>query len=703
MLGLMSEGDERPNLPNQLRDAEIEPQRKPLADVLERLPSQPGVYLMKDRRGKMLYIGKAANLRNRVRQYFQPASGDTRDFVPLLEGVVADIDTMVTSNEKEALLLENTLIKRHQPRFNVKLTDDKNFLSLRLDPRAEWPRLEVVRRMADDGAWYFGPYHSASACREALRVVNRHFRLRTCTNHVLRHRSRPCLQCQISRCLGPCCVPVSRDEYAEQVRDVRLFLQGKNDELLAGLRARMQEAARQTQFERASTVRDQIQALETVLQSQRVVSADLLDQDVVGFCREGMALEVAVLSVRQGKMIGSRAFSFARQEFPDAEVLSSFLGLHYDLLPVPPDEVLLPFAIADADLKAEWLSEKRGKKVQILVPARGPRHDLVELARKNAAASFASRRNLRDDAEATLGRLQRRLGLAKPPRVIECYDISHIQGAETVASLVVFVDGQPEKSRYRTYKIRQAESPDDFACMYEVLSRRFRRARGSAEPGQDSWRLPDLLVVDGGKGQLGVALAAARDAGIDVRPGTGLPIIALAKERATGLPAPAPPADAAGEPKVEASVKPAAGGPAEQHPDRVFLPQAKDAIPIRANSAEMFVLQRLRDEAHRFAVTFHRSQRKKRTLHSELSLVPGIGPARQRDLLRHFGSLKKIREASLESLLAVPGITRKAASAVHDYFAAQRRCRPALAAPAGPRAAGPGSCWPRARASPSRR
>jgi excinuclease ABC, C subunit len=663
MLALMSEGDDNPSQPSQLRDAEIAPVRKPLAEVLDRLPSDPGVYLMKDRRGKTLYIGKAANLRNRVRQYFQPASGDTRDFVPLLESVVADIETVVTSNEKEALLLENTLIKRQQPRFNVKLTDDKNFLSLRLDPRVEWPRLEVVRRMADDGAWYFGPYHSAGACREALRVVNRHFRLRTCTNHVLHHRSRPCLQCQINRCLGPCCVPVSSDDYAEQVRDVRLFLHGKNDELLAGLRARMQEAARQTQFERAGIVRDQIQALESVLQSQRVVSADPLDQDVIGFHRDGIALEVVVLSVRQGKMIGSRAFSFARQEFPDAEILSSFLGLHYDLVPVPPDEVLLPFAIADAEVKADWLSDRRGKKVEILVPARGPRHDLVELARKNAAASFASRRNTRDDAQATLGRLQRRLGLPRLPRVIECYDISHIQGAETVASLVVFVDGQPEKSRYRTYKIRQAESPDDFACMYEVLSRRFRRARESMQEERlDSWRLPDLLVVDGGKGQLGVALAAARDTGIDVRPGTGLPIIALAKERDTTVPVP-PRADAANE-------KPAAAAPAGPQPDRVFLPQAKDAIPIRANSAEMFVLQRLRDEAHRFAVTFHRSQRKKRTIHSELSRVPGIGPVRQRELLRHFGSLKKVREASLEDLLAVPGITRKTANALRDYFAA---------------------------------
>ena len=681
----MSEGE--PSQPNRLADAEIAPGRKPLAEILERLPTQPGVYLMKDRRGKMLYIGKAANLRNRVRQYFQPATGDTRDFVPLLEGVVADIETVVTSNEKEALLLENTLVKRHQPRFNVKLTDDKNFLSLRLDPRVEWPRLEVVRRMADDGAWYFGPYHSAGACREALRVVNRHFRLRTCTNHVLHHRRRPCLQCQINRCLGPCCVPVSREEYAEQVRDVRLFLEGKNDELLAGLRSRMQEAAKQTLFERASIVRDQIRALETVLESQRMVSADPIDQDVIGYQREGMALEVVVMSVRQGKMVGSRAFSFARQEFPDSEILSSFLGLHYDLIPVPPDEVLLPFAIADGDLKAEWLSERRGKKVQILVPARGPRHDLVELARKNAAASFASRRNVREDAEAMLGRLQRRLGLPGLPRVIECYDISHIQGSDTVASRVVFVNGQPEKALYRTYKIRQAESPDDFACMYEVLSRRFRRAKESSQQeGQtDPWKLPDLLVVDGGKGQLGVALAAARDVGIDIRPGTGLPIIALAKERDLGV---------GDKPKNEENGTGPAEGLAPEGPgavdvatppkkkatelDRVFLPQAKDAIPIRPNSAEMFVLQRLRDEAHRFAVTFHRSQRKKRTLHSALSLVPGIGPTRQRELLRHFGSLRKIREASLDDLLA-SGLPPKVAQAVHGHFSAQTT--PAIAPP----------------------
>ncbi len=667
MLGLMSEGDEHDSI--RLREAEIAPERRTVAEMLERLPAEPGVYLMKDRRGKMLYIGKAANLRSRVHQYFQPASGDTRDFVPLLEGIVGSIETVVTRNEKEALLLENTLIKKHQPRFNVKLTDDKNYLSLRLDPHAEWPRLEVVRRMADDGAWYFGPYHSASACREALRVVNRHFRLRTCTDHVLHHRVRPCLQCQIKRCMGPCCIPVSHEEYAAQVRDVRLFLEGKDQELLQGLRTRMKEAASRTQFESAAILRDQIRALETVLQTQNVISPDMLDQDVVGYYREGPALEVVVMSVRQGKLQGSRAFSFARQEFPDDEILSSFLGLFYDFTPAAgaslPEEVLLPFAVPDAEVKSDWLSEKRGRKVALLVPQRGPRRDLLELARKNATNSFNTRRSARDDAEATLARLQRRLGLAQLPRTIECYDISHIQGAETVASMVVFVDGQPEKTRYRTFKVKRAESPDDFASMYEVLSRRFRRAREASAAGEEdsTWRLPELVVVDGGKGQLGVALAAARDVGIDVRPGTGLPIVALAKERDFAEAGEPEPADPVAEPA------PPRSGENGKRPDRIFLPHAKDAIPIRPNSAEMFVLQRLRDEAHRFAVSFHRAQRRRRTLRSTLSAITGIGPGRQRELLRHFGSVKKIREASLDDLASVPGMTRTAATAVVEYFA----------------------------------
>ena len=726
----MSEDDPQGESPPSvnLRDAAVAPPRQTIAEILERLPAAPGVYIMKDRRGKAVYIGKAGVLRNRVRQYFQASSGDNRDFVPLLEGIVADIETVITSNEKEALLLENTLIKKHQPRFNVNLRDDKNYLVLRLDPEGEWPRLEVVRKIAGDGAFYFGPYHSASACREALRIVNRHFQLRTCTDHVLHNRRRPCLQYQIKRCPAPCVLPVSRDEYADQVRDVRLFLEGKSDELLSRLGTRMKEAAARTDFERAAEVRDQLRALETTLEEQQMVSTDFVDQDVFGFFRQGIALEIVVLSIRQGKMLGSRGFSFTGQEFPDAELLSSFVGLYYDLNVTPPDEVLLPFAIDDGELKAEWLADKRTgrrRKVEIAVPQRGDRRKLVELAQKNAAASFASRRNAREDTELALGKLQRRLKLARLPRVIECYDISHIQGFATVASMVVFVDGRPEKSRYRTYKVRTGGRPDDFASMYEVLSRRFRRARearaeteaagtvaetdAGGEAGREAgtWALPDLIVIDGGKGQLGMALAAARDVGIDVRPGVGLAIVGLAKERDL-IPPPAdrvsaaPPAQSgpvdAGE-AVDAVAPVDAGGPAAptalaerddaedgagpqgdvptpgavkpRQPDRVFLPHAKDAIPIRPNTAEMFVLQHLRDEAHRFAITFHRQQRKRLTLRSALSAIPGIGEGRQRLLLRHFGSLKKIRESSLEDLASVPGMTRKAAEAVHAHWMKQ--------------------------------
>jgi len=743
--------------PTRLRDAAVEPAKQTLAEILDRLPTDPGVYVMKDRRGKVIYIGKAGNLRNRVRQYFQPNTGDTRQFVPLLEGIVGDIETVITTNEKEALLLENTLIKRHQPRFNVNLRDDKNYLVLRLDPEGEWPRLEVVRKIAGDGAYYFGPYHSASSCREALRVVNRHFQLRTCTDHVLHNRRRPCLQYQIKRCPAPCVLPVKTEEYADQVRDVRLFLDGKDDELVARLTSRMKDAAVNTEFETAAAIRDQLKALQVTLESQRVVSTDFVDQDVVGFHRDGLALEIVVMAIRQGKLVGSRAFSFGGQEFPDGELLSSFVGLFYDNPTASiPDELLLPFDIEDAALKADWLSERRPprrRRVEVLVPQRGDRKRLSDLAQKNAEVSFSTRRNAREDTEIMLAKLQKRLRLPKLPRVIECYDISHIQGFAPVASMVVFVDGRPERSRYRTYRVRGAENRppgrragnDDFASMYEVLSRRLRRAR----EGDAGWELPDLIVIDGGKGQLGMALAAARDVGIDVRPGQGLTIVGLAKERdfgdepvaedtpdaaasagapegtsapaepqaaapePTGLPSPSPPVESphvspAGAPRASEPATPdmapapeaeapkrrgrkpknlakgsEPGDSESKRPDRIFLPHAKDAIPIRPSSAEMFVLQHLRDEAHRFAVTFHRRRRGNLTLRSALADVPGIGPGRQRALLRHFGSLKKIKDATLEELSAVPGMTSTAAAAVVAYLGT-----PAAAAPAAPAAEG---------------
>jgi excinuclease ABC subunit C len=520
-----------------------------LSALVERLPETPGVYVMRDRKGVIVYVGKARKLRARVRQYFNGT--DTRMFVPLLAGLLGDIETVVTSNDKEALLLENTLIKKHKPRFNVKLRDDKQFLVLRLDPKAKWPRLELVRRMRQDGAQYFGPYHSANSARHTLRVVNRHFKLRTCTDYTLTHRSRPCLQHQIGRCPAPCVLQVDGDEYRAQVKHVGQFLEGRHKDLVRGLRGRMEEAATGLDFERAARLRDQLLAIETSLEQQQVVDDSTLDQDVFGMYREGGQVEFVVMHVRQGKLLGTRSFSARGMELPDPEVLGSFLLAYYDDAPTIPDEVLLTTELVEDDavpLKA-WLREHSGHKVTIAAPERGDRRRLVMLAQRNATASFASRRNRQQDSEHALNALQMRLSLSRPPRVIECYDISHIQGSDTVASMVVFVDGAPAKQRYRSFKVRGLDGlaqgtrqNDDFASMAEVLGRRLRRglAVRDAEEGEEGeesdeaesadWALPDLIVIDGGKGQLGRVLAMARDLGVKIGPG-GVDIVSLAKER----------------------------------------------------------------------------------------------------------------------------------------------------------------------------
>ena len=626
-----------------------------LKEILARVPTDPGVYLMKDKKGRIIYVGKATNLKSRVRSYFNRT--DTRDFVPLLGRILGDIETVIVNNEKEALLLENNLIKQHQPRFNVKLADDKNFLVLRLDPRASYPRLEVTRRIGQDGAKYFGPYHSATSCRHTLSVVNRHFKLRTCTDHVLRSRKRPCLQYQIKRCDAPCVYPIPDEEYGKQVQDVALFLEGKDGELLKRLSERMKAAAAAESFEAAAALRDQVRSLERTLEEQRVVSSDFRDQDVFGLFREGEFVEMVVLSIRNGKLLGRRNFSLKGQEFPTPEILSSFVSLYYDLGGLIPDEVLLPEPVEDLAVKSEWLSDKRGERrgVEVMVPQRGSRRDLVVLAQKNAASSFVTRRDKSRDAEAALHKLQQRLSLKRLPRRVECFDISHIQGTATVASMVVFLDGEPAKGEYRTFKVKTATN-DDFASMYEVLSRRFRRsksAEGKQGEPKKGWVVPDLLVIDGGKGQLSTAVAALRDAQIDIGM-NGMDVVALAKETE----------DQSGE----------------KQPDRVFRLNAKDPMKLRANSAELFLLSRIRDEAHRFAVTFHKKLRRRRTLRSALEDVPGVGQKRKRELLKHFGSVKKVRVASVEELQRAPGMSRSAAEAVVRYFRGELDLTPPPAA-----------------------
>jgi excinuclease ABC subunit C len=633
-----------------------------LRDLLDRLPAAPGVYLMKDRRGHVMYVGKAANLRSRVRSYFA-RRGDERAFVGLLGRLLGDIETIVTTNEKEALLVEDTLVKQHKPRFNVKLRDDKNYLVLRLDPSARYPRLELQRRIRDDGARYFGPYYPARAARATLKAANKHFGLRSCTDRMLGSRTRPCLQHQIGWCPAPCVKTIA--DYADRVRDVTLFLEGRSAELTQRLRTRMEEAAAAEEFERAAAFRDRLAAVEAALTQQRVVAATFVDQDVVGYHREGDVVEIAFLRVRQGRLTGQQRFTFTGQEFPDDEILSSFLSLYYHREGTVPDEVLLPLPLEGADALAEWLAEKAGHRVEVLAPQRGPRHDLVALATTNAHAFFATRRDPAVDAQEALAKLQRRLRLSRLPRRIECFDVSTLQGVATVGSRVVLVDGQPAKSEYRRFKVQTVSAhSDDYAALYEVLSRRLRRAR--AAPAGDPWALPDLLVVDGGKGQLSTALMALRDAGLELGK-IDMDLIGLAKEVHD---APAPAAGAGRAPAGAGGAQGAARAAERDLPDRVYLPRVKDPLQLRPGSAELLLLARVRDESHRFAIAYHRKLRGRRALRSALEEIPGVGPKRRRELLRHFGSVRALRAATLDAIAAAPGMSRPAAVAVFNYLRA---------------------------------
>jgi len=603
---------------------------------LDSLPTEPGVYLMKDRRGDIIYVGKAVNLRNRVRSYFT-RTGDTRAFVALLDQFLGDIETVLVHNEKEALLLENELIKKHKPRFNVLLKDDKQYISLRLDRTQTYPRLEVVRRYQKDGARYFGPYSSASAIRETLRIINRFFHLRTCTDHVLANRKRPCLLHQIGRCPAPCVYPVPEHEYRKSVDEVILFLEGKAGELVEGLRSRMKQAAGELKFEEAARIRDQLLAIERSLERQKVATTDFKDQDVFASHREGDRLLVYVLYVRQGRLNGGMAFPLGSQEFPDEELLPSFVNLYYDQGNFVPEEVLLPLDIEEREGLEALLTERKGDKVRVMVPKRGEKRDLVEMAQKNAEQAVLERRRTKDETEVVLRRLQERLHLRNLPRRMECFDISHFQGASIVASQVAATDGEIDKSRYRRYRIKSLEKQDDFASMHEVITRRLKR-------GQEEGDLPDLLVIDGGKGQLASALAAAKDLGVE-----GVDIISLAKSR-----------DLEVHDRDEESAR---------SPERVFIPHRKDPIVLRQNSAELYLLARLRDEAHRFAITFQQKSMRKGNFHSVLEDIPGVGDARKKMLLRHFGSLKRVREAGIEELAEVlgPTVAERVHSALHGH------------------------------------
>jgi excinuclease ABC subunit C len=647
-----------------------------LRQKIDGLPAEPGCYLMKDRRGEIVYVGKASSLRARVRSYFQPSSSDERAFVPLLDELLGDLEVVVTRTEKEAVLLESTLIKQHLPRFNVVLRDDKDFIVLRIDGVHPYPRIDVrrAREREKDGARYFGPYSSASSIRETLRIVNRHFQLRTCTDRVFDSRRRPCILYQIHRCPAPCVYEVPVADYRRSVEDAIAFLEGRETDLVERLRARMVEVSRELRFEEAALLRDQLGAVERSLEKQRVHMGDLADRDVIGLHREGADLAVHVLAMREGRLIDSQALFFRHQEFPDAEVLATFLALFYDRTQ-PPPEILLPFEPDGVAALAEVLSDRRGGRVALLTPQRGAKADLLEVAERNARESFRGWRDRDERREAGLAALMRTLHLVRLPRWMECYDISTFQGALAVGSGVSFKDGEPDKANYRRYRVKGVTGQDDFAMLHEVITRRLKR-------GVADGSLPDLIVIDGGKGQLNAALAAAHDLGVATKPSpgiSGLPfveMVGLAKARLLdarvlgttrvigrrGRGRAAALADAAET--VEQGFVPETA----RSPERVFLPNRKDPIVLRPHTAELFLMARIRDEAHRFAITFHRKLRRERNFQSVLEAVPGIGETRKKALLRHFGSLKAVRAASLEALEEVEGFGPKQAQAVFDLL-----------------------------------
>jgi excinuclease ABC subunit C len=670
-----------------------------LKQKLDTLPTQPGVYVMKDKAGEVVYVGKAVSLRARVAQYFQERSSDTRYFIPFLEDLLGDVEVMITPSEKDALLLENELIKKHRPRFNIKLRDDKNFISLRLSSTHPYPRLEVVRRVKKDGARYFGPFASATAARRTLSLVNKHFQLRTCSDTEMAARKRPCLQYQIKRCPAPCVYSVPQDEYRRSVDEVALFLEGKADELTGQLHGRMKDAAGKLEFERAAQLRDQLHAIERSLEKQRTVLGDLLDQDVLGFHREGPALELHLLFFRSGRLTGGRSFGFSRQEFPTEELLESFLDQYYESGAFIPKELLLPLPLGDEDLREAWLSEKKGERVRVHAPERGEKVRLVEMAMENARQSFEEKARTQKNQHEALTRLQSRLRLPRLPRRIECFDISTFQGQLTVGSQVVFSDGEPDKAGYRLFKVRGDAAGDDFAAMFQVLTRRLRR-------GVEEQNLPDLLVVDGGKGQLNVARAALKELGLTL---SQVPLAGLAKSRVledeqrfaarqgfrlsdawASRAGPEPEVPQIAEPEAAYAAGAESGRPdppsrsgrsrqkgrfvkgeIERSPERVFLPGQKNPVVLRQNTSELFLLARLRDEAHRFAITFHRKLRRERNFRSVLEEIPGIGDKRKRALLSHFGSLKRIRAAPADEIAQVEGFNLQLAERVQRFLSSQ--------------------------------
>jgi excinuclease ABC subunit C len=600
-----------------------------ISEQIKGLPSSPGVYLFKDTRGNILYVGKAVNLKHRVGSYF----GTGQKLAPKLGRMVskiADLEYFVTASEQEALILELNLIKRHHPRYNVRLKDDKTFPYLKIDLAEDWPRVHITRRLEENGGRYFGPFASARSIRQTLKLLKGLFPFRSCSRTITGNDARPCLEYHIGNCLAPCIGAVSRQEYAEVIRQVILFLEGKQERVVKRLKAQMEQASENMDYEKAARLRDQIQAVEQVVEGQRIAARVKGEQDVIAFKGDKDQAYVQVFFIRGGKLIGRESFLLqgTSDETP-GQIMSSFIKQFYASSPHIPPLLLLQHPVEDMAMLQDWLSAKRGSRVKVQVPRRGNKKQLVNTVAENARQGleqfkikqFASPKAL----SAALEEIKKELNLPRLPNRIEGYDISDIQGAAAVGSLVVFEEGRPRPGHYRRFRIKTVSGVDDYAMMGEVLKRRFKRS----EDASSSWAVtPDLVLIDGGRGQLSAALAAMREVGAEDIPAAG-----LAKEN-----------------------------------EEIFIPGRSKPVVLPRSSPGLQLLQRLRDEAHRFALGYHQRLRKKQTFASALDSIPGIGPKRRRALIRQFGSVKAIKEASVEELASVKGITKGLAEKIREYL-----------------------------------
>jgi excinuclease ABC subunit C len=594
-----------------------------LDDKLARVPDRPGVYVYRDARAQVIYVGKAASLRSRVRSYFQDARPHDAKTDAMVRQI-ADLEYIVTDNELEALMLEANLVRKHRPRYNIILRDDKHYPFLRLTTSEPFPRLLVARRVQADGDTYYGPFYPATAMRETLRLTRQLFPLRTCTITIDGRLERPCLQYAIRRCNAPCTGWETREGYARTVRDVQRFLEGRDDALLRRLTEEMETAAGEEKFERAAVLRDQIQSLKKVQERQKIISTEEVDQDILGVVRQGPDACVELFFVRKGRLVGQEAFFFDKVAgWSDGEVLSAFVRQFYGKAVVPAPEILLSEEIPDAELVTEWLSGLAGRRAQLAAPQRGSRREFVAMAEANAVIALQNHLLSRDDRQQyVLEELQRALNLATPPNRIEGYDISNIQGAEPVGSLAVWENGGMKKDAYKRFRVRTVAGPDDFASLREVLMRRFARAleQGSV--------LPDLVLIDGGRGQLNVGLSVMQELGLD-----WIPVISLAKRQ-----------------------------------EEVYVGESAQPLALDPTSPALHTLQKIRDEAHRFAITYHKKLRGRRTIQSVLDGIPGVGPTIRTSLLKTLGSARRVRDASVAELAAVPKVTPKLAQRIHAYF-----------------------------------